>query len=102
MARLDQKLDSLEDHGKDLPPGLLAGTKRRRVDKIKIFGKGTTWRAMVTKDRVGSEFEFTFLFIAQEKDRKLIPKDAYDRAEENRKTIEADPEKRRIYERDDD
>src|ERR1035437_4876898 len=77
LSRLDQKLDWLENHGKDLPPGLLAGTKHKRVDKLKVFGKGTTWRFMVSKERVGNQFEFTFLFIAQEKDRKLIPKDAY-------------------------
>lgn len=101
IARLDQKLDALEDHGRDLPPKLLDGTKYKHVDKLRVYGKKTTWRFMVTKERVGDEFEFTFLFVAQEKDRKLIPKDAYDKAEDNREVMLADRSRRRLYERDD-
>lgn len=76
-ARVDQKIDLLEDQGADLPPGLLAGTEQKHVDKLKVYGKKTVWRIMVSKERMSTRFAFTLLFVAQEKDRKLIPKDAY-------------------------
>lgn len=99
-ARVDQKIDLLEDNGTDLPPGLLSGTKHRSVDKLRIFGKKTTWRIMLSKERSETQFAFTLLFVAQEKDRKLIPKDAYNQAEGNRIKLIDTPERRQIYERD--
>jgi hypothetical protein len=99
LARLNQKLDLLEYHGSDLPPGLLAGTSFKHVDKLRIFGRKTVWRFMLCKGPINNDFEFTILFVAQEKDRKLIPKDAYKRADDNRKEIISNPERRRIHER---
>ncbi len=101
-ARVDQKIDLLEGNGTDLPPGLLAGTKHKHVDKLRIFGKKTAWRIMVSKERLEKTFAFTMLFVAQEKDRKLIPKDAFDRAESNRLELHDNPNRRQIYERDND
>ena len=98
-ARVNQKLDLLERHGPDLPPGLLAGTKFKHVDKLRIFGPGVTWRVLICKGPIVNDHEFTILFIAQEKDRKLIPEDADRRADDNRKEIISDPERRRIHER---
>lgn len=94
IARFDQKLDLLECHGPDLPPGLLAGTRFKHVDKLRIYGKGVTWRVMICRGPASVDFEFTILYIAQEKDRKLIPKDADKRAEENRCEPLADPSRR--------
>lgn len=99
LARLNQKLDLLERNGSDLPTGLLAGTSFKHVDKLRIFGRKTAWRFMVCKGPIANEFEFTILFVAQEKDRQLIPKDAYKRADDNRKEIISNPERRRIHER---
>lgn len=99
LARLNQKLDLLERHGSDLPTGLLAGTKLKHIDKLKIYGRKTTWRVMVCKGPINNEFEFTLLYVAQEKDRKLIPPDAYNRADDNRKEIISDPTRRQIHER---
>jgi hypothetical protein len=99
LARLNLKLDLLEHHGTELSTGLLAGTSFKHIDKLKIFGRKTAWRIMVCKGPVSNEFEFTLLFVAQEKDRKLIPKDAYKRADDNRKEIISNPERRRIHER---
>lgn len=99
IARFNQKFDLLEHHGSDLPPGLLAGTKLKHIDKLRIFGKGVTWRVMICKGPISKDFEFTILFIAQEKDRKLIPKDAEKRAEENRQEIIANPSRRKDHER---
>jgi hypothetical protein len=99
LARLHQKLDTLELNGSELTTGLLAGTKQKHIDKLRVFGKKTTWRVMVCKGTIDVHREFTILFIAQEKDRKLIPKDADKRAEANRKELLSDPSRRRIYER---
>lgn len=99
LARLNQKLDLLEANGSDLPPGLLAGTTFRHVDKLRIFGRKQTWRIMVCKGPIANEFEFTLLYAAREKDRKLIPPDAYKQADDNRKRIIADLTRRREHER---
>jgi hypothetical protein len=74
---------------------MLAGTRHRHIDKLKIYGKGTTWRIMICKGPINNKFEFTILYIAQEKDRKLIPPDADRLAEENRQLVLANPEGRR-------
>lgn len=99
LARLNQKLDLLETNGSDLPTGLLAGTAFRNVDKLRIFGRKQTWRIMVCKGPINNDFEFTLLYAAREKDRKLIPPDAYKQADDNRKRIIADPTRRIIHER---
>lgn len=100
VARFDQKLDLLENYGNDLPPNLLAGTKFKNIDKLRVFGRKTTWRILIFKKMADRNLEFTLLFVAQEKDRKLIPKDAERRADENRKEVISNPTKRKIYERD--
>lgn len=100
LARFHQKMDLLAHNGMDLPPGLLAGTKFKHVDKLRIFGKKTTWRVMICKDLFDNKFEFTILYIAQEKDRKLIPADAYKRANDNRAELISNPLRRQIYEQD--
>jgi len=99
IARFNQKFDMLERQGSDLPAGLLAGTKFKHVDKLRIFGKGVTWRVLICKGPISNDFEFTILFIAQEKDRKLIPKDAEKQADENRSAIITSSNRRREHER---
>jgi hypothetical protein len=100
LARFHQKVDLLAQNGTDLPPGLLAGTRFKHIDKLRIFGKKTVWRVMVCKDLFNNKFEFTILYIAQEKDRKLIPPDADKRANENRIELISKPSRRQIYEQD--
>jgi hypothetical protein len=97
LARLHQKLDMLSEHGADLAPGLLAGTHYPHIDKLRIFGPGVTWRVMICKGPFDNDKEFTILYIAQEKDRKLIPPDADGRANDNRDILIANPKRRRIY-----
>jgi hypothetical protein len=97
LARLHQKLDMLSAQGSALAPGLLAGTDYPHIDKLRISGPGVAWRVMICKGTVNNDKEFTILYIAQEKDRKLIPQDAYKRANDNRETLIADPSRRRIY-----
>jgi hypothetical protein len=98
-ARVNQRFDMLERHGADLAAGMLAGTRQKHIDKLKVYGKGTTWRIMVCKGPVNNEFEFTILYIAQEKDRRLIPSDADKRAEEHRQIIISNPLRRCKHER---
>lgn len=99
LARVNQKLDMLRRHGSDLPTGLLAGTRLKHVDKIRVNGKSFAWRVMICKGTVDNNSEFTILYIAREKDRKLIPPDAYQRAEDNRQILLSDPSRRRPHER---
>jgi hypothetical protein len=98
-ARVNQRLDILERHGPSFGAGILAGTRHKHIDKLKVYGKGVTWRIMICKGPISNEFEFTILYIAQEKDRKLIPKDADKRADQNRTEIIANPERRCEHER---
>jgi len=99
LARLNLRLDLLERHGSDLPPNMLAGTSFRNVDKLRIFGRNQTWRIMLCKGPINPNFEFTLLYAAQEKDRKLIPRDAYHRADQNRLAIIENESRRKLHER---
>lgn len=40
-ARLNAKLDLLEQHGDDLPPKLLSNTRHRNIKKLRITGRVT-------------------------------------------------------------
>jgi hypothetical protein len=58
-----------------------------------------TCRIMICKGPLSNNAEFTILFIAQEKDRKLVPRDADKCADDNRAEIIANPEGRCKHER---
>jgi hypothetical protein len=98
-AKVDVKLDLLAKLGPDLPPGLLAGTSFRNVDKLRIFGKRVTWRFMICRGPINPAVEFTIIYIAQERNRKLVPKNADELADNNRKIIIDNVERRRKHER---
>jgi len=85
-AKLNAKLDMLEKHGSDLPPGLLSDTKFSHIKEIVIKGQVAV-RLMVCRGPIDNNKEFTLLFGAIEKDRKYIPRDALQQAETRRQKI---------------
>lgn len=98
-AKLNAKLDMLVTAGADLPTGLLSGTSHGHIRKLRINGDVAP-RPMLCAGPVKDGEEFTLLVGATEKDRKLDPADAYNRAEKLRKEVAASPgTRRRLHER---
>jgi len=99
-ARLNQKLDMLAQHGTSLPPNLLSDTGSPHIKKLRITGKKVpTLRPMLCKGPINNDGEFTLLQGAIEKDRKLIPSDAVNLAENHRNAVITDPSRRCDHER---
>ena len=87
-ARLNSKLDMLEQHGTGLPPKLLSDTRVPGIKKLRITGKHIpTLRPMLCKGPINNDLEFTLLQGAIEQDRKLVPSDADSIAEANKQLI---------------
>jgi hypothetical protein len=97
IALLEQKLRLLETAGGELPPGLLAYLGGFTY-KLKVRAQGVQLRPMLCKGPIDMETEFTLLIGAIERGGRLSPINAQDRAEQNRRIILADPQRRRIYE----
>ena len=57
-AKLNAKLDMLEKHGSDLPPGLLSDTKFSHIKEIVIKGQVAV-RLMVCRGPIDNNKEFT-------------------------------------------
>jgi hypothetical protein len=97
--KLNQKLDMLENSGPNLTTGLLSDSKLSHIKKIRIKGR-VAIRLMLCKGPIDNKKEFTLLFGAIEKDNKLTPKDAEQRAETRRQEIIQAPNSRRcLHER---
>jgi hypothetical protein len=94
LAKINQKLDMLEKAGPDLSPELLAGTHQRHIKKIRATGR-VTIRLMVCRGPLDPNREFTLLYGAFERDRKLVPPNAEELAERNRSEVLKDPPRRR-------
>lgn len=99
-AAFQDKIDTLEKSGPDMVPGFISETPvAANIYKMKIKGnKGMKQlRPMCCRGPFGPN-EYTILMGAVEKDRKLIPADAKERAQDNRKELIAD-RSRRVRER---
>lgn len=96
LSKLDLKIDMLRQHGTELGPGLLAGTSSGHIKKLKVTGR-VTLRPMLCQGPF-SQYEFTLLLGAVEKDRKLVPRDAVKQAVANRQKLVNNPTRRRIHE----
>lgn len=95
LVKLNQKLDMIARSGLDLAPGLVSGTKKSgRVKKLKVKGN-VQLRLMLCTGPISDANEVTLLLGAKEKDRKLIPEDAYEKAAANLESILTDPNNRR-------
>jgi hypothetical protein len=100
IASFQDKIDTLEKSGPDMVPGFISETPvAKDIYKMKIKGnKGMKQlRPMCCRGPFGSK-EYTVLVGAIEKDRKLIPRDATKRAQDNLAALRLDPT-RRIHER---
>lgn len=98
QAQLDQKLDQLEQvNDPALLPALLVGTSQIHVYKLRIGGK-IRLRPMVCRGTGDPKLEITLLHPAYERDGRLDPQDAPERAEQRRQEILADPSRRKRYE----
>lgn len=94
---LDQALDRLEQTSNpDKLPGIFVGpvAPSRHVYKLRLGGK-VRLRPMLCLGPVDNPKELTFLIGAFERNWKLDPPDAVQRADERRDEIIADPKKRR-------
>ena len=73
-AKLENKLDAICRAEMDILPGMVSGTRVGKISKIRVNGQRAL-RPMLCKGPFGED-EITILCAAEEKDRKLKPKDA--------------------------
>lgn len=85
-AKIDMKIDMLESTGSDLAPGLLQDTKIKHIKEIAINGHRAL-RPLLCRGPIDMQVEFTLLSGAIEKDRKYIPTDALQKADNNRNNL---------------
>ena len=99
LAKLNRKLDLLQRHGNELPPGLLSNTSLAHILKIRINGE-VAIRPLLCRGPINmaTDVEFTLLMGVYEKDRKLPPS-ALDAAELIRQEIGKNPQRRKEHER---
>ena len=98
LAKLNRKLEILEQTGPDLAPGLLKGTKLPRIDKVKIEGR-VSHALMICRGPIHLQEEMTLLLGVPEKDRKL-PAGTVEKADSKRLEVESNPlERRCLHER---
>lgn len=94
-ARMDRKLQALQDNGPNLSSELLSDTPSRHIKKIRLNGRVAP-RLLLCRGPVVMDGEFTLLFGATERDRKFVPPNAIGIADENRDRVVADPVHRRV------
>lgn len=85
-AKLNLKLDLLRLNGADLSPELLSDTNVSTIKKLRVNGRVAV-RLMLCRGPIHVHDEFTLLMGAIEKDRKLIPANAVEVAEERRLVV---------------
>ena len=107
-AKLDQKLEMLRTAEVDsagrvsLPTNLLAGPgykKQKGIYKLKVHGN-VQLRPMVTLGQIGDGEGWAILVRAVEKDGKLIPADAPQKATKRRAMLANPTRRRRILDDD--
>jgi len=99
-ARLNEKLDKLQQHGMGLPPKLLSNTGVAHIKKLRITGrKIPTLRPMLCMGPIDNEKEFTLLLGAIEQDGRLVPSNAVAAAKIHREIVIANPLRRCSHER---
>lgn len=93
-AKLNQKIDMLEQHGDELPPNLLTDSGTPGIKKLRIKGN-VQLRPLLCKGPVDVHSEYTLLMGAMEKGDKWVPKAAPDIANDRKQAVIADPNNRR-------
>lgn len=100
-AKLDERLDRIEELTRldfQSTQGLI-DPLRRKFKKIKIRGT-VALRPILVLGPFDKKSEITFLLVAEERDRKLIPSNAVEIADERLTDILNDRGRRRRYDRD--
>lgn len=98
-AKLNAKLDLLEQHGRDLFPRILTGTPTPGILKLRASGN-VELRPMLCYGPIDIDSEFSLLFGATERDDEFDPPGADQSALERKELIQKDPDNRRcIHER---
>jgi hypothetical protein len=98
VARLEEKLlalEKLESLTRESYQNLIFPCSGR-LKKMKIRGNVALRPLLVLGPRL-KESEITFLLMAQEKDRKYVPRDAEERAERRLQEILNDERRRKRY-----
>jgi hypothetical protein len=104
QGKLASKLRMLENEGTKLVPGVLAGplsgadNQARAIYKLKVRGN-VQLRPMLCKGPYDQQHEFTLLIGAEETNRKLVPADAVERADNRRSEVANNMKRRCNHER---
>ena len=97
-AKLNVRLDMLEQKGPDLFPQILTGTDTAGIQKLRVPGK-IQLRPMLCKGPLNVKTEFTLLIGAIEKQGKLHPKKADQIAARRKKDVIKDKTRRIKHDR---
>jgi len=97
-AKLNAKLDMLERLGPELFPHVLTDTRTPGIQKLRIKGN-VQLRPMLCKGPINNENEFTLLIGATERDSRLVPEKADEKANDRKKIIIENPNRRCLHER---
>lgn len=97
-AKLNSKLDMLEDSGMELIPNILTGTPTAGILKIRAGGN-VQLRPLLCAGPINNKEEFTFLMGAKEKQDKFEPKNADKTAAKRKEDILKDTNRRTTHER---
>jgi hypothetical protein len=96
LAKLNARLDLLEQHGPELLPKMLAGPIRGQPHLYKLVINGRiALRPILCKGPVDMQREFTLLMGATERGFEWVPRDAPASAEVLRQHVIDDPSHRR-------
>ena len=93
-AKIDQRLDLLEEHGEALFPQILTGTDEKSILKLRAHGR-VQLRPLLCRGPVSNTTEFTLLCGAKEVGGKLTPKGVLAEAVGRRLIVINDPTTRR-------
>ena len=96
-AKLDFRVDALEEHGTELIPGIVSPTGVSSIFKMKVQGQ-VKLRPMLCEGP-GDKISFTFLLGAKEVQWEYEPAKAPETAAEYRKDLIAEPTRRCLHER---
>lgn len=98
-AKLNEKLDKLQEHGDTLYPHMLTGTSVAGIQKLRVQG-GVKLRPLLRKGPVDMASEYTLLMGAKEVGNKWVPKNAPKTASDRKAEVAANPVgRRKLHER---
>jgi len=93
-GKLASKLDLLAQHGSELFPQMLTGTKTPGILKLRVHG-GVQLRPLLCDGPKHVGREYTLLLGAKEIGSEFDPPNADRLANDNKTAVKADPDKRR-------